>query len=69
MNYTVNNFFNDDNCSYFLKKALEIGVPFNYNPNENWDCRRIYDEELKLKVYNKSYKYLVETSGDSFIEI
>lgn len=51
MNYTINNFFNDDECSYFLKKALEIGVPFNYNPNENWDCRRIYDDELKLKVY------------------
>jgi hypothetical protein len=52
MKYVVNNFFSEDECSYFIKKALEIGTPFNYNPNEHWDCRRIYDEELKLKIYN-----------------
>jgi Rps23 Pro-64 3,4-dihydroxylase Tpa1-like proline 4-hydroxylase len=51
MRYCVNNFFSESECSYFIKKSLEIGIPFNYNPNENWDCRRIYDEELKLKVY------------------
>ena len=51
MKYSVNNFFSEDECSYFIKKSLEVGIPFKYNPNEHWDCRRIYDEELKLKIY------------------
>ena len=51
MKYSVSNFFSEDECSYFIKKSLEVGIPFKYNPNEHWDCRRIYDEELKLKIY------------------
>lgn len=53
MNYSINNFFTKDECKYYLNFCMENGEPFKYNPAEHWDCRRVYDNEFKLKIYNR----------------
>lgn len=50
--YSINYFFSDEECKNYLTKLIEIGIPFKYNPNELWDCRRINDETFKIEVYN-----------------
>lgn len=53
INYSITNFFNKVECDYLIDTAKLIGIPFKYNPEENWDCRRIYDESFKNKILEK----------------
>jgi hypothetical protein len=54
MNYTINNnFCNRDEATSIIHFCIEHGDVFSYNPNEVWDCRRIYDEEFKKNIINK----------------
>lgn len=54
INYSLNNnFFNKDEISEILSFCKKNGESFSYNPNETWDCKRIYDEEFKQKILSK----------------
>jgi len=58
MNYTINNnFCNKEEANSIIEFCLKYGEPFSYNPNEVWDCRRIYDEEFRVKIINKLTNY------------
>ena len=52
--YSINNNFCD---SYEAKNIIDFcqkyGEPFSYNPNESWDCVRIYDEDFKKRILDK----------------
>jgi Rps23 Pro-64 3,4-dihydroxylase Tpa1-like proline 4-hydroxylase len=51
MNYTINNnFCNSVEAKNIIDFCLQYGEPFSYKPTENWDCRRIYDEDFKKKI-------------------
>jgi Rps23 Pro-64 3,4-dihydroxylase Tpa1-like proline 4-hydroxylase len=51
MNYTINNnFCNRTEANSIIDFCISYGEPFSYNPNQNWDCRRIYDAEFKKKI-------------------
>jgi hypothetical protein len=51
MNYTVNNNFCTKNeATEIINFCLKYGEIFSYNPTENWDCKRIYDESFKQKI-------------------
>jgi hypothetical protein len=51
MNYTINNNFCDlSTAKDIIKFCLKYGEPFSYKPTENWDCRRIYDDNFKTKI-------------------
>ena len=56
MNYSINNFFEKEECKSIIEFAENNGIPFSYNPTELWDCKRIYDEAFKLKIKNKFLK-------------
>lgn len=53
MKYTINNFFNKQECEDIISFCIKEGEFFNYNPNEVWDCRRIYDESFKKYILEK----------------
>ena len=51
MNYTINNNFCDrETAKGLIEFCLKFGEPFSYNPTEQWDCRRIYDSEFKIRI-------------------
>ena len=51
MNYTINNNFCDrETAKSLIDFCLKFGEPFSYNPTEQWDCRRIYDSEFKMRI-------------------
>jgi hypothetical protein len=54
INYNINNFFDSDTCDRILEFSMQNGVKFSYDPNENetWDCKRIYNDNLKDEIYN-----------------
>ena len=56
MEFSINNFFSKKECKSIIEIADEIGVKFSYNPNEVWDCKRIYDEKFKENILNKLKK-------------
>lgn len=54
MEYSINNNFCDkDEAKNIIDFCLKNGEPFSYNPTESWDCRRIYDDEFRIKIINK----------------
>jgi hypothetical protein len=53
MEFSINNFFSKEECKSIIEIADEIGIKFSYNPNEVWDCKRIYDEKFKENIINK----------------
>jgi hypothetical protein len=53
MNFTINKFFEKDECKSIIDFSIENGTPFSYNPTETWDCRRIYNDEFKEKIINR----------------
>jgi len=57
MNFTINKFFEKDECKSIIEFAIENGLPFSYNPAEVWDCRRIYNDEFKEKIVSKLKDY------------
>lgn len=62
--YSINNNFCD---SYEAKNIIDFcqknGETFSYNPNEIWDCKRIYDEEFKQKIL---FKFLENIKTNNF---
>ena len=51
MNYTINkNFCTGSEAKDIINFCLENGEPFSYKPTEQWDCRRLYDEDFKRKI-------------------
>ena len=53
MKFSINNFFSKEECQSIIEIADKIGVKFSYNPNEVWDCKRIYDDKFKENILNK----------------
>lgn len=53
MNFSINKFFEKDECFPIIEFAEKNSKSFSYNPKDVWDCRRIYDEEFKQKIVNK----------------
>lgn len=53
MNYSVNTYFTPEECSEIVQYCMENGEIFFYDPNENWDCRRIYTDTFKEKILLK----------------
>lgn len=53
INYSITNFFDKSECEYLIDTAKLIGTPFKYNPEENWDCKRIHNESFKNKILEK----------------
>jgi hypothetical protein len=41
MNYSINNFFDKQECETILEYADRVGKKFNYDPYEVWDCKSI----------------------------
>ena len=53
MNYSINNNFCDKKeADEIIEFCIKNGEPFSYNPNESWDCRRIYDDNFREKIFN-----------------
>jgi predicted 2-oxoglutarate/Fe(II)-dependent dioxygenase YbiX len=53
MEFSINKFFEREECNYIIEYTDKIGVPFSYRPSETWDCKRIYDENFKNNIINK----------------
>lgn len=53
MEFSINKFFNKEECNSILEYVDSIGVPFSYDPKETWDCKRIYDESFKTNILNR----------------
>jgi predicted 2-oxoglutarate/Fe(II)-dependent dioxygenase YbiX len=53
MKFSINKFFEKEECNSIIEIADNIGTPFSYNPLETWDCKRIYDENFKETIVNK----------------
>ena len=52
MNYNINNnFCSREEAKDIIDFCLQHGEPFSYKPTESWDCRRIYDDKFKKKIY------------------
>ena len=59
MNYTINNFFEKDECLSIIEYADKVGKKFNYNHTEVWDCKTISDfnfNELIINRFIKNYQ-------------
>lgn len=53
MNFTINKFFDKDECKSIIDFSIKNGTPFSYKPGASWDCRRIYNDEFKEKIINR----------------
>ena len=53
MEFSTNKFFEKEECNSIVEYVDKIGIPFSYNPNETWDCKRIYDESFKNDILNR----------------
>ena len=54
MDFSINNNFCDrDEATSIIHFCIENGESFSYNPNEVWDCKRIYDDSFKEKIISK----------------
>jgi hypothetical protein len=56
MNYTINNFFEKEECNSIIEYADKVGKKFNYNPTEVWDCKRISDLEFNKLIIDRFIK-------------
>jgi hypothetical protein len=53
MNYNINRYFSENECSEIVDYCNENGQPFKYHPDEHWDCRKIDNIFFKEKIINK----------------
>lgn len=55
MNYSINKFFNKEECEYLIDFSMQNGEVFSYYRHElnSWDCRRLYDENFKNQIIKK----------------
>lgn len=56
MNYTINNFFEKEECNSIIEYADRVGKKFNYNPTEVWDCKRIADVDFNKLIIDRFIK-------------
>ena len=53
MTYSINKYFEEDECIDIIDFCIKNGTPFKYDPTEHWDCRKISDESFKEKIITK----------------
>lgn len=56
MRYNKNVYFDEKECNHIIDFCTTNGEFFNYNSNEVWDCRRVYDENFKEYVLDRILK-------------
>ena len=56
MNYSINNFFGEEECGSIIEYADRVGKKFNYNPYEVWDCKTISDLEFNKLIIDRFIK-------------
>jgi hypothetical protein len=56
MNYTINQFFEKRECNSIIEYADRVGEKFNYDTEEVWDCKRIYDSEFNKLIIDRFIK-------------
>ena len=56
MKYTINNFFEKEECNSIIEYADRVGKKFNYNPTEVWDCKRIADVDFNKLIIDRFIK-------------
>jgi hypothetical protein len=56
MNYTINNFFEEEECNSIIEYADKVGKKFNYNHTEVWDCKTISDLEFNKLIIDRFIK-------------
>lgn len=69
MNYRINNNFCDkDEAKDIIHYCIENGKSFSYNPNEIWDCKRIYHEDFKQKILSKFIEKIQSNNFDLWFD-
>lgn len=53
MRYSINKYFEEDECVDIIDFCMKNGSPFKYDPSESWDCRKMADESFKEKIIAK----------------
>lgn len=53
IDYKIHQYFNKEECDYIIEFCTNNGQQFSYNPNEVWDCKRVYDEKFKSFILNR----------------
>ena len=53
INYSIDNFFNKEECDSIIEFCSKNGEQFSYNNSDVWDCKRIYDSDFKNKILNR----------------
>jgi hypothetical protein len=53
MEFSINNFFEKEECDSIIEFTDSIGIPFSYSPTETWDCKRIHNENFKKNIVDK----------------
>lgn len=56
MRYNKNVYFDEKECNHIIDFCTTNGEVFEYNSNEVWDCRRVYDENFKEYVLDRILK-------------
>jgi len=56
MMYNKNAYFDEKECKRIIDFCTTNGEFFNYDSNEVWDCRRVYDENFKEYVLDRILK-------------
>ena len=56
MMYKKNVYFDEKECKYIIDFCTTNGEFFNYDSNEVWDCRRVYDKNFKEYVLDRILK-------------
>jgi hypothetical protein len=51
--YNINKYFSEEECSEIIEFCMVNGVPFKYDPTEQWDCRKILDVSFKEKILTR----------------
>lgn len=59
--YSITKFFDKEECLSILDICDTKGIPFSYMSNSDWDCKRVYDDELKQRILNL-FEEMRETS-------
>jgi predicted 2-oxoglutarate/Fe(II)-dependent dioxygenase YbiX len=54
--YDKNVYFDEKECKHIIDFCTTNGEFFNYDSNEVWDCRRVYDKNFKEYVLDKILK-------------
>jgi hypothetical protein len=56
MMYNTNLYFNEEECNNIIDFCTTNGEFFNYDLNEVWDCRRVYDKDFNDYILDRILK-------------